>query len=700
MQHADDLYPLYAGLLEKGDLDRYMACLCRDGINWWFDAQTNRIAAHLRPLTDLGLPGDELPLRLLFLRHCVSGRLSVEPFEQLYASFLLLDDLEGVYACVGAAIAVIWTRGTDFRPYGLWLSRMDFLLKKLDRVSPRAVASLLGYKALAELTGQGNIHLASMPYLVQQHWAEKAESASLRLLQASTASYCFFLAGDLSSAELLLEDAGPLVDLPGVSLVSRIRYWSCLGLCNCIKGRLGRGLELLESAIAHPGLSRLPVGVWLHCYTNYLFGLSVSGDLARVEEVSRRIMARTIPPCNYYNHGCLHCCLGIAQLRLGRARRALLHSREARMRGDMCASPVIGKIAALLQGQALADLGEDSAALRHLKVWVERWAGVGFALFAAAGCLEIAALYARNGLPDRARGYLARARSLLPRGERPLALYRDSRFIERLEADLMPDRVVCRDGQAATATGTPRQVLIRTLGDFFLQIGDKKVYDRHWHGRQSKKLLKAIIVFGGCKVDMEHLSYLLWPDHEGDRAMNNLKMAISRLRQVGSGDDSVVPWIAVKHKKVSLLKKLCRVDAIDFQRAMDNLPARADPADLEKALSLYTGDFLPRDEGGGWIIQHRDVLRTRFVKGVLELSRYCLAGQEYDTALRFLEQARQSDPLHEGIYARLMETYLAMGYRAKALDVFYHLRDLLVAELGVAPGGALLALARQAKRKN
>ncbi|HFQ88668.1 MAG TPA: hypothetical protein ENK27_01215 [Desulfobulbus sp.] len=699
MQHADTLYPLYAELLEKGEVDRYITSLCRDGINWWFDAQTLRIAVHLEPLASLGLEEESLPLRLLFLRHCVAEDPSAESFEQLYASFLLLDDLEGVYGCVGAAIAAIWTRGADFRPYALWLSRIDFLLKRIDHVSPRAVASLLGYKALAELTGQGNIHLASMPYLVQQHWAEKAESASLRLLQASTAAYCYFLAGDLSSAELLLEDTRPLLDLPGVSLVSRIQYWSCQGLCSCIKGRFDQGLELLQRAVAHPGLSRLPVAVWLHCYTNYLFGLSVSGDLDRVEEVSRRIMARTIPPCNYYNHGYLHCCLGIAQLRLGRARRALLHSQEARMRGEMCASPVIGKIAALLQGQALSDLGEDGPALKHLKVWVDRWAGVGFALFAAAGSLEIAAIYARNGLLDKARGYVDRARTLLPRGERPLALYRDRRFLERLEAQLVPDRVVCRDDRE-TGKAENRHVLIRTLGDFYLQIGDRKIYDRHWHGRQSKKLLKAIIVFGGCKVDMEHLAYLLWPDHEGDRAMNNLKMAISRLRQVGSDGDEVVPWIAVKHKKVSLLKKLCRVDAIDFHQALNDLAGSNDPVALQEALSLYTGDFLPQDEGGAWIIQHRDFLRTRFVKGVLELSSFCLRRQDYETALRFLEQARQSDPLHEGVYARLMEVYLAMGYRGKALDVFSHLRDLLVTELGVAPSSSLLALARQARQEN
>ncbi len=698
MQHTDELYPLYAELLKKGDLDRYISSLCRDGINWWFDAQTRRIAVHLQPLFSRGLRDDGLPPRLLFLRHCVAENPSAEAFEPLYASLLLLDDLEGVYGCAGAAIAATWTRGVDFRPYGLWLSRIEFLLKWVDRVSPRAVASLLGYKALAELTGQGNIHLTSMPYLSQKHWAEKAESASLRLLHAATASYCYFLAGDLSSADLLLADSRPLADLPGVSLVSRIQYWSCQGLCDCIKGRIKPGLDLLEQAASHPGLAHLPVAIWLHCSTNYLFGLSVSGDLDRVEEVSRQIMARTIPPCNYYNHGYLHCCLGIVQLRLGRARRALLHSQEARIRGDMCASPVIGKIAALIQGQALSDLGEDEAALRHLKVWVERWAGVGFALLAAAGSFEIAAIYARNGQLDKARGYADRARTLLPRGERPLALHRDRRFLARLEARLAPARIACRKKRAPGPLD--RHVRIRTLGDFYLQIGDRKLYDRHWHGRQSKKLLKAIIVFGGCKVDMEHLAYLLWPDHEGDRAMNNLKMAISRLRQVGSDGGEVVPWIVVKHKTVSLLKKLCQVDAIDFHQALAKLAGNNDPAALRQALSLYTGDFLPRDEGGAWIIQHRDFLRTRFVDGVLELSSHCLRQHDHETALHFLEQARQSDPLHEGVYARLMEVYLAMGYRGKALEVYHHFRDLLVAELGVAPGRSLEALARQAKKKN
>ncbi len=115
-------------------------------------------------------------------------------------------------------------------------------------------------------------------------------------------------------------------------------------------------------------------------------------------------------------------------------------------------------------------------------------------------------------------------------------------------------------------------------------------------------------------------------------------------------------------------------------------------------MSLYTGDFLPQDEAG-WIIRHRDQLRTLYVKGVLDFCAHCLQRQEYENAFPFLEQARQSDPLHEGIYACLMQIYLRMGYPAKALGIFQHAREVLAAELGIAPGTTLLVLARQAKQQ-
>lgn len=346
--------------------------LCQNGLVSWFNMDFRHLGKLLQKYS-IDEPQDSLPPRLQFLRESLKDDPSLEAYEQLYATFLLLNDHDASYACTGAAISAIWASGKDFDRYDLWLSRTNFLLKRFNKASPLAVASLLGYKTLVELTGHGNLDLAAIPFTEQQQWAEKSGSVSLRLLHASTAAFCSFWAGDLTAAELLLKETLPLSRISNSSILSILLFQSCLGLCKVIKGEIDSGVSLLEDVISHKAFSLMPVSVYLHLYTTYLYGLCLSGDRAKIEEVANLIMQETIPPCNYYHLACLHFCLGIAALRLGKPRKALLHTEIAEQRGRISGSPLIQPIAALIHGQALADLQKDVQALRHLSSWLPRW---------------------------------------------------------------------------------------------------------------------------------------------------------------------------------------------------------------------------------------------------------------------------------------------------------------------------------------
>jgi PAS domain S-box-containing protein len=238
-------------------------------------------------------------------------------------------------------------------------------------------------------------------------------------------------------------------------------------------------------------------------------------------------------------------------------------------------------------------------------------------------------------------------------------------------------------------------VQIQTLGGFYLTMHNKPLYDRMWKGRRLKDLLKAIIALGGTKVPLEKLAFLLWPDSDGDHALNNLKMALSRLRRVG-GDDSFVPanWLAVKHKRVSLVRSLCRVDALEFSRSMERPGNLGNAKSLQKVLALYKNDFLP-DDDFPWINNFRNHLRTLFIEGVLRLAT--LKNINDEVLLFFLEQARQADPLHEDIYACLMKHYINSGFPAYALKIFYKAEKVIFLQTGIYPGAVLQSLAVQAR---
>ena|GEM_PF-2360090 len=254
---------------------------------------------------------------------------------------------------------------------------------------------------------------------------------------------------------------------------------------------------------------------------------------------------------------------------------------------------------------------------------------------------------------------------------------------------------VRQDAVVSTVHDQTPLVDIQTFGSFCLKMNGKPLYDRFWKGRRSKELLKAIIALGGTKVSMEKLSLLLWPDSDGDRALNNLKMALSRLRRIG-GDECSVPsnWLAVKHQRVSLVRSVCRVDALEFVRKLEKSNDLESVQSLRHALALYTNDFLPQDETP-WTTPFQDHLRTLFIEGVLQLAS--LKDVEDDVVLAFLEQARHSDPLHEGVYACLMEHYIQVGFPAIALDIFHKAEKNIYLRTGISPGTVLQSLAKRAK---
>ncbi len=120
-------------------------------------------------------------------------------------------------------------------------------------------------------------------------------------------------------------------------------------------------------------------------------------------------------------------------------------------------------------------------------------------------------------------------------------------------------------------------IRIRTFGNMRIEIGDTVICDRRWRGGRTRLLLKALIAYGGTNVPYEHLADTLWPDNDGDRAEQNLKVALSRLRRLGcrKGEEPI-QWIAVKSKKVSLVRPLCAVDSIVFREAVVVQPIRQD----------------------------------------------------------------------------------------------------------------------------
>ena len=687
----------YVSFLKEERWDEYIGGLCRDALTWWFNMDTPAIASHFMPLSSLSPENNLLPLRIAFFSEAIKPAIPLDHIEYFYQRFKESKDREAMCAAVGAGVASIWDSGTNYKRYSLWYKRIDELLKLSDKLSPLALSSIHGFKGLAELTGHGNMSKTLQSYGELRRWAEEARSPSLRLFYAAAASYCLLWMGRINEAAILLNDAEALSGLPETSTVCSIYFKTTRGLFHTVSGNPEKGKDILLEIINLPFFEMLPPPAYFLSYGHLLYALSCMGDSSSIDEIAAKVRKRAIPEQNYFHHSYLHFNLGIAYLGIGQPKRAFLHSNEAIERGRKSESPIAENMPALLRSQCLSDLGKTDEALKLLLKWMDRWRQTGFIILAAAGAIEISALYLKRGEIGKARHYFDSASQLLPQGEPTPRLYRKPEFFKNLEKALFPSETHYNGFE----DHDNMPVSINAFGDLKIKIGNTIIYDRNWRGDKIKTLLKALIVFGGTKVSSENLSEILWPDAEGDKALNNLKIALHRLRRLGVADGkNPIPWIQVKDKGISLVKPLCSVDSILFKEMLDrSFRECKDVSRLKMALDLYSDDLLMKDCFEIWIIRHRELLKKMFIKAVILFSELSMESGSTEEALPYINKAVTKDQLDERLYILLMRSYIKVGYPAKALHVFKSTKSTLKKELGIEPCNELIELAKVAGNK-
>lgn len=687
------LQPPFDRLADEGRWGEYLSSFSERGISWWFDMKIPEIAFHLARLHGQPLPSPD-STRLRFLRASIGPILPTEEMGALYQAFLEEKDFDGAAAAAGAGTAAVWDSGADFGRFDEWVARIDQLLERKEGISALCRSSLYGFRGLAELMGRGNLSRAETYWTAQREWAEKAGSRSLRIYGAAAASYPLTWSGRIEEARILLDDAEPLASLPETSLVCGTWFRIALGSCHIASGDASGARRVLEEVVEHPLFGILPPSIWLLGQSHFLMAAAFEGDETTAEAVSKRIHAHAVPEGNHFHHGYSHFNLGITAVRLRQPGRALLHVRESIERGRKSGSPVPETVSALVLGQALAELNRIDEALEHLEKWIVKWEAAGFVLFASAGLLEISALNAKKGRNDEARRCFEKAGRLLPSGEPPPGLFRPPEFAEAIRVSLYPPA----GGVAVSCDPETAPVWIETFGGLKVRVGRKLLYDRQWRGKRTKMLLKALVAFGGAKVSSDLLVDTIWPDLDGDRGHDNLKVSVSRLRRLGTDPGETPPgWVLVRHGKVSLARLLCAADAILFEegiRASRN--GDAGIGRLADTLRLYKGDFLPNDVSEGWVVRHRERLREEFIRGAIDLSGMCIDAGRHEEPIPFLRKALDQDPLHEEIYGALMRVHLALGYPSRAILLYRQAEETLERELGIAPGASLRALKKEA----
>ncbi|MBK8986762.1 MAG: tetratricopeptide repeat protein [Chloroflexi bacterium] len=232
---------------------------------------------------------------------------------------------------------------------------------------------------------------------------------------------------------------------------------------------------------------------------------------------------------------------------------------------------------------------------------------------------------------------------------------------------------------------------------------------------KARALLVYLLVERRQPHRRESLAALLWPDQPEARARQNLRQALSNLRQaLGDSDDSASaaaptpPFLLIDRHEVQFNPQAeVWLDVAEFTALVENcthhrhrqmgqcLPCLQR---LEAMLALYSGDFLagfllsdsaPFEE---WALLKREWLHCQAVEALGHLADFYERRGDLAAARRYAQQQVRLEPWREEAHRQLMRLLAEDGQRSAALAQYETCRRALARELGVEPTRETLAL--------
>jgi predicted ATPase/DNA-binding SARP family transcriptional activator len=234
---------------------------------------------------------------------------------------------------------------------------------------------------------------------------------------------------------------------------------------------------------------------------------------------------------------------------------------------------------------------------------------------------------------------------------------------------------------------------IADLGPLQISIGGKPLAEVRSSAR-ARELL-ALLASQRVGRSREEVGAALWPDASPEQLKNSFHVTLHRLRKLIGSER-----IKLEAGRYLLDPALAhQVDSREFESAISaglaQLRSSGDPASLERALSLYRGDYLHGEDTGEWSLPIRSQLRQLHLRSLLAL------GEAHENRGRFADAADTyaillaRDPFHEEACRRLMICRVRLGARSDSLLIYRRFEERLRDDLSAAPESETEALYRR-----
>ena len=244
------------------------------------------------------------------------------------------------------------------------------------------------------------------------------------------------------------------------------------------------------------------------------------------------------------------------------------------------------------------------------------------------------------------------------------------------------------------------ELKIQMLGGFSLRLGKRELQDTDTRSKKVWVLLAYLIIHREQTVTQRPLIDLLWGDEpESTNPENALRITMHRTRtlleqlspELGRGmilrRKGGYQWNGGGEVDSERFEALCCQKSEDPDLRLRN---------LMEAISLYRGDYLPRQSSEVWVVSTAAYLHNLFVSAAQEAVELLIQQGRSHEAAGVCRRCLALEPYHEGFCRELMQLLAAAGDRRGAAEVYDRLSKRLFDDFGISPSEETRAVYRAA----
>ncbi len=239
------------------------------------------------------------------------------------------------------------------------------------------------------------------------------------------------------------------------------------------------------------------------------------------------------------------------------------------------------------------------------------------------------------------------------------------------------------------------QLRIQTLGAFQVWRGGEAIPSNGWRREKARQLFQLLISYRQAPLDREQICEYLWPESGPAISQRNFKTTLNALCQVleperEPGSESA--FILREGSTYGLRPGAdLWLDADQFVRFASKL----DFDQLQRAVGLYRGEYLPDTLYDTWAAEEREHLTALFLESADRLVEMEIEIERYTEAIDLCQRILTQDNCWERAYRHLMLAYDHLGDRGQVGRTYQRCVQTLRKELDVSPASETDALYRK-----